>query len=69
MSLIIFSGFLQNKYGFAPEQAGYSIGIIVLVSMIFSPIVGKLLDVFGKRTHASKSLQDGILLILHSYCS
>lgn len=48
------SFFLQRIYGFSPTNAGWITGSMFVSSMIFSPIVGKVLDITGKRTHFRK---------------
>ncbi len=41
--------FLQTKYGFSAVKGGFYTSLIVISSMIFTPLFGFLVDKFGKR--------------------
>jgi len=43
------SQFIQEKYGFAPTTSSYLAGAVYDVSMVLSPFLGGVIDVFGKR--------------------
>jgi MFS family permease len=45
----VCSDFLQNKYNYSENVAGWLASIITLSSMCLSPILGKFLDVVGRR--------------------
>lgn len=48
---VVCSDFLQVKWGFAPDQAGLISSVIILASMILSPILGKVVDTVGYRPY------------------
>jgi nitrate/nitrite transporter NarK len=53
--IAVGSDMLQVMYQYPQEKAGLTIGGIVLFATIFSPLCGKILDVVGRRPHASKA--------------
>lgn len=53
--------FLQTKYGFSAVKGGFYTSLIVISSMIFTPLFGFLVDKFGKR--ATMMIIGSLLLI------
>ena len=53
--------FLQTKFGFSAVKGGFYTSLIILGSMIFTPLFGFLVDKFGKR--ATMIIIGSILLV------
>jgi MFS family permease len=49
--LFPLSDFLQVKYNFTPSNAGLTSSVIILASMVLSPVLGKVVDSFGYRPY------------------
>jgi len=47
----VASDFLEKQYGYHSTKAGYYSSIITLSSMVLSPLLGKFLDVVGRRPY------------------
>lgn len=47
--------FIQNKYGFDKQTAGYISGSVYDVSMVLSPFLGGVIDIIGKRGYLALS--------------